>query len=128
MKHFGKGMTAVAGAMLAAALVVSPATVQAQTNGNNPPAAYGNSGSTAAGPGTGAAARYNNDVGRSGGDWGIWGLLGLLGLFGIGLGRRRTTGVTGTDLPRSGARNPEVNTITGAGPATAPPPRTPPPR
>ena len=104
MKRLGKSIGTIACATLAAALLAAP--VSAQT--------YGNSGSTAAGPGTGASARYNDtaSAGGDGGGWGIWGLVGLLGLFGLGYhGRGRAGSMDREEMPRSG-RTSEVNTIT----------------
>jgi MYXO-CTERM domain-containing protein len=117
MKQLGKSIGTIACGALAAALLAAP--VSAQTNGNaaDPPAAYGNSGSTAAGPGTGASTRYNDSssAGGNGGGWGIWGLVGLLGLFGLGYSGRSRNDVTyREEMPRSG-RAGEVNTITDTG-------------
>ncbi|MGH7660594.1 MAG: hypothetical protein ACRENA_06730 [Vulcanimicrobiaceae bacterium] len=120
MRCLGNAFKAVAGIALAALLLAAP--VSAQTNGNaaNPPAAYGNSGSSAAGPGTGAADRYNNrSAGGNGGGWGIWGLVGLLGLFGLGYAGRGSATTYREEMPRSG-RPSEVNTITDAPPMTTP--------
>lgn len=112
MKHFANALTAIACMALAAILFAAPASAQTSGNANNPPAAYGNSGSTAAGPGTGAADRYNNSSAGGGGGWGIWGLVGLLGLFGLGYGGRSRMDTTyREEMPRSG-RPTEVNTIT----------------
>ena len=99
--------------MLATMLFAVPVSAQS----------YGNSGSTAAGPGTGAALRYDSRTpdDRSGG-WGIWGLVGLLGLF--GLARRNWGDVYKERLPRSGTepvQDADVPTITGAPPSTTPP-------
>lgn len=115
MRYLANALTAIAPAALAAILFAAP--VSAQTTSNNPPGAYGNSGSSAAGPGTGASARYNDSssAGGNGGGWGIWGLVGLLGLFGLGYGGRgRNEGTYREEMPRSGRAN-EVNTITDVG-------------
>ena len=117
MKQLGKSIGTIACATLAAALLAAPVSAQTNDSGNNPPAAYGNSGSTAAGPGTGASARYNDtsSAGGNGGGWGIWGLVGLLGLFGLGYtGRSQSGSRYREELPRSGRRT-EVNTITDTG-------------
>jgi hypothetical protein len=113
MRHLRSAFTAIACTALAAVLSASPVNAQTSSNANNPPAAYGNSGSSAAGPGTGATDRYNDNTGGgNGGGWGIWGLVGLLGLFGMGYsGRNRTTSTYREEMPRSG-RSDEVNTIT----------------
>lgn len=116
MKHIANALSAIACAALAAILFAAPVSAQTNGNANNPPAAYGNSGSSAAGPGTGATDRYNNNTGGggNGGGWGIWGLVGLLGLFGLGYSGRGRTPATREEMPRSG-RASQVNTITDAG-------------
>jgi hypothetical protein len=117
MKHLANALAAIACMALAAILFAAPASAQTGSNANNPPAAYGNSGSTAAGPGTGASDRYSNtSAGNSGGGWGIWGLVGLLGLFGLGYSGRSRGETTAyrEAMPRSG-RSPQVDTITDAG-------------
>lgn len=112
--------TAIACTALAAALTAAPVSAQTSGTANNPPAAYGNSGSSAAGPGTGATVRYNNKTGGgNGGGWGIWGLVGLLGLFGMGAGSRNRARAYREEMPRSG-RSEEVNTIADTGDRTTP--------